>query len=276
MFRRHRGSPPENGRWPRSFFYRPDQESLRRGFFLLPNLLTSASLFCGFWSITETLRGDYVTAAWLLIAAGVFDGLDGRVARMTNTTSAFGVQYDSLSDMVSFGVAPAVLAFTWALRFAFEPKIGWTLATMYVICGAFRLARFNVHFDPAEKTYMTGLAIPAASGGASLSVLFFSHVGWVTPEGTFAYPSLMLVVMALVAFLMVSRIKYYSFKSVDVFRRRPLRVILLVILFASIVRVWPHQTLYFMFVAYVLSGPVRHAVRWYLHGPDEDTEALID
>lgn len=275
-FRRNRGrNNSENGD-PKHRFFSRDAEGPKRGFFLFPNLLTSGGLFCGFWSMTEALAGDYVTAAWLIMLAGVFDGLDGKVARLTRTTSAFGVQYDSLADLVSFGVAPALLIYTWALHLVWVPKIGWTIATMMVVCGALRLARYNVEFDPDEKTYMKGLAIPASAGGVTLTVLFFSKMGWVTAEGTSAYPNLILVLVTVLCFLMVSNFKYYSFKGIDLFRRRPFSVLLSIILFILIIRVWPVRTLYLMFFIYMLSGPALYLINWYFKTPGESGEPIID
>lgn len=265
-----------SGRKPNHDTSGGDSDGPKRGFYLLPNLLTSASLFCGFWAITESFMGDYVTSAWLLLVAMIFDGLDGKVARLTGTSSAFGIQYDSMADLVSFGVAPGFIAYTWALRSAWNPKIGWTMATMFVICGALRLARFNIQFDPGEKTYMKGLAIPAAAAGIAVTILFFSKMGWVTPEGTAAAPNVVLVMVILLSFLMISRIKYYSFKDVDVFRKRPLSILLLVLLVILIIRVEPQYSLFFLFLIYMFSGPARFLFNWYFRRPGESGETLID
>jgi CDP-diacylglycerol---serine O-phosphatidyltransferase len=265
------GAPPKHAP-----LFRRDDGGPIRGFFLLPNLITSASLFCGFWSITETLVGHYSMAAWLILAATVFDGLDGKVARLTGTTSAFGVQYDSLADLVSFGVAPGFLVYVWALKYAFNPKLGWTVATMFVICGALRLARFNVQFDPEEKTYMKGLAIPVGASGVALAALFAHEMDWITPDRTAAAPNVTLIWVVVLAFLMISRIKYYSFKNIDVLRRRKFSFLIVAILFVLIVRVEPVKTLFLLFLAYMASGPAMFLLRLYRRPPGAEGEVLLD
>jgi CDP-diacylglycerol---serine O-phosphatidyltransferase len=261
---------------PKHPLFRREDGGPIRGFFLLPNLITSASLVFGFWSITETLVGHYEMAAWFILAATVFDGLDGKVARLTGTTSGFGIQYDSLADLVSFGVAPGFLVYVWALKYAFNPKLGWTVAAMYVICGALRLARFNVQFDPEEKTYMKGLAIPAAASGVALATLFAHEMDWVTLDKTAAAPTVTLVWVVALAFLMVSRIKYYSFKNVDVLRKRKFSFLVLAILFVLIVRIEPVKTLFLLYLAYMLSGPAMFLLRLYRQPPGAESEAVLD
>ena len=150
-------------------------ENLRRGVYLLPNLLTTGGLFAGFYSIVATMNGNYLVAGWFVLIAAVFDGLDGKVARMTNTTSKFGVEYDSLADLVAFGVAPGLMMYAWALK-PFG-KLGWLAAFLYVVCGALRLARFNVQITTVESKRFVGLPIPAAAGMAASLVIFFHHMG---------------------------------------------------------------------------------------------------
>ena len=279
-FRRRRAAPRAEAAPgqapPKHPMFRREDGGPIRGFFLLPNLITSASLVFGFWSITETLVGHFVTAAWFILAATVFDGLDGKVARLTGTASGFGVQYDSLADLVSFGVAPGFLVYVWALKYAYNPKLGWTVAAMFVICGALRLARFNVQFDPEEKTYMKGLAIPAAASGVALASLFAHEVDWVTSEGTAAAPNVTLLWVVALSFLMVSRIKYYSFKDVDVLRKRKFSFLVLAILFALIVRVEPVWTLFLLFLGYAASGPAMFLLRLYRRPPGAEGEAVLD
>ena len=135
---------------------------MRKGIYIIPNLITTTALFLGFSSIILSFQGDFKTAAWAILLAGIFDMLDGKVARLTNTTSKFGIEYDSLSDLISFGVAPGLLAFTWA----FQPfgKSGWVAAFLYVVCAALRLARFNVQSETVEKQKFKGLPSPGAAG----------------------------------------------------------------------------------------------------------------
>ena len=138
------------------------RESLKRGVYLLPNLVTTGGLFAGFYGIVATMKGDYQLAAWFILISAVFDALDGKVARLTGTTSRFGVEYDSLVDLVSFGVAPGLLMYSWAL----QPfgKFGWLAAFLYVVCGALRLARFNIQVNTVESRRFVGLPVPAAAG----------------------------------------------------------------------------------------------------------------
>jgi CDP-diacylglycerol--serine O-phosphatidyltransferase len=269
------GGPPPDETEARRPLFRREDGGPARGVYLLPNLITTTSLVLGFWSITETFVGDYVTAAWLLLLSAVCDGLDGKVARLTGTASAFGVQYDSLADLVAFGVAPGFLVYVWALKYAFNAKLGWTIAAMYVICGALRLARYNVQFDPDEKTYMKGLAIPMGAAGVALAVLFAHEMEWVTAARTAAAPTITLLWVIGLAFLMISRIKYYSFKNVDVLKRRKFSFFVGAILFVLIVRVYPVHTLFAIYLAYMASGPVLFLLRRFRE-PGAEAEALID
>ena len=182
----------------------------RKGIFILPNVFTSASLFGGFYAIVAAIQGRYEAAAIAIIISAVFDGLDGRIARFTKTASHFGTEYDSLSDLVSFGVAPATLAFLWAL----EPfgRLGWLAAFMFVICGALRLARFNVEKSSAQTSYFKGLPIPAAACFIASLILFSS-----TLKGFAEKRDIIIIVMIYVlSFLMVSSLKYFSFKEFNV------------------------------------------------------------
>ena len=147
-------------------------ENLRKGVYILPNLFTTGTLFAGYYSIVSAMNGQYEKAAWFILIATVFDGLDGQVARMTNTTSRFGVEYDSLADLVAFGVAPGLLMYSWALT-TFG-KLGWLAAFLYVVCGALRLARFNVQVETVESKRFVGLPIPSAAWMvASCGLLFY-------------------------------------------------------------------------------------------------------
>ena len=153
---------------------------MKRGVYILPNLFTTGNLFCGFWSIISVFQEKYFYAAVAILLASVFDALDGKVARLSGATTKFGVQYDSLADLVSFGIAPALLAFSWALR----PygRFGWLAAFLFVVCGALRLARFNVQTASGEVKYFKGLPIPAAASMIALTILLYLHLietGWV-------------------------------------------------------------------------------------------------
>ncbi len=185
-----------------------------RHIYLLPNLLTTANMFAGFYAILAAANGHFEAACVAVLVAAVFDGLDGRVARMTGTTSAFGVQYDSLSDLLSFGVAPALVMYHWGLaQLALDgdswSKVGWAAAFLYVACAALRLARFNVSAGSTDKRWFIGLASPASAATMIGVVWFFSALGYTGDEMRW----LALVVSVACALLMVSRVRFFSFNG---------------------------------------------------------------
>src|ERR1700743_2127063 len=147
-----------------------------RKIYIVPNFVTTANMFCGFYSVIASIKSEFSTAAWAIIAASVFDMLDGRIARLAKATSQFGVEYDSLSDLISFGMAPAVLFYVWALQ-PFE-RIGWLAAVLYLICGALRLARFNVTTAKLSGKYFQGLPIPMAAGMIATFIIFNQTLNW--------------------------------------------------------------------------------------------------
>ena len=233
---------------------RPEMQRrpLHRGVYLLPNLLTTGGLFAGFYSIIASMRGDFSSAAIAVFIANVFDVLDGRIARLTRTTSRFGIEYDSLSDLVAFGVAPGVLVYRWAL----EPfhTWGWLAASLYVTCGALRLARFNVQYDVGEKRHFTGLPIPAAAEVIASSVLVSYRFGGDGPTNAHA---LLLLVTYGVAGLMVSGVKFFSFKEGDIHKRHPFSLLIAGIVVLKLVIAEPQIMLFAGFWCYAASGPVR-------------------
>jgi CDP-diacylglycerol--serine O-phosphatidyltransferase len=220
---------------------------------VVPSVLTTANLFCGFYGIIAALREEFYQAAIAILVAVVFDGLDGKVARLTKTTSNFGVEYDSLADLLSFGVAPSLILYLWAL----EPvgRFGWIAAFIFVICGALRLARFNVQAGQSSTFHFTGLPIPAAAGMvASLILLGKDFIAFTEPQ-----PMVILSVACGLALLMVSNIKYRSFKNLRFKGRHPNRWLLLVIpLLALILK--PELLIFVVFVVYIVSGPVEQVV----------------
>ena len=228
-----------------------------KGVFLLPNMLTTAALFAGFYSIISGINGEYVPAVVAVIVAGVLDGLDGRVARLTNTQSEFGVQYDSLSDLISFGLAPALLAFNWSLSSLREisplaGKLGWLAAFIFVACAALRLARFNTQAETSDKRYFQGLASPAAAGTMVSIVWFFNDQG-ISGE---TVRWLMLLVTVALGLLMFSRVRYFSGKSWPIGDRIPIGFLFLLVLMLVLLAIDPPTVLMVTGVAYVASGLV--------------------
>ncbi|PLX85099.1 MAG: CDP-diacylglycerol--serine O-phosphatidyltransferase [Desulfuromonas sp.] len=226
------------------------RESLRKGVYILPNLFTTGSLFAGFYCIVASMNGQYNIAAWFILISSIFDGLDGKVARMTGTTSRFGVEYDSLADMVAFGVAPGILMYTWALK-PFG-KLGWLAAFVYVVCGALRLARFNVQVTTVESKRFLGLPIPAAASIVATCVLLFYHLGG---SGTIKKASVLILIYVL-AFLMVSNFRYYSFKDPELVKRQPFGILVMAVIFIIVIVAQPEIVLFLLFLAYMVSGPL--------------------
>jgi len=239
----------------------------RRGIYLLPNLVTTAALFAGFYAVVSGMQGRFEAAAIAIFAAMVLDGLDGRVARLTNTQSKFGEEYDSLSDMVSFGVAPALVMFSWSLSDL--GKFGWACAFIFVACAALRLARFNTEIESANKNYFSGLASPSAAAVVAGTVWVCHDVGWVGS----AVPTELAVfagcLTALVGFLMVMNIPYSSFKGLDLRGRVPFVVMFLVILLFGLVMLDPARILLAAALIYALSGPaIAIYKKWFAADPD--------
>jgi CDP-diacylglycerol---serine O-phosphatidyltransferase len=225
---------------------------LRRGVYILPNLITTASLFAGVYSILASFRSDFMMAAVSIMIANVLDALDGRIARVTNTTSEFGIEYDSLADLVAFGVAPGVLVYRWGL----EPwgTWGWLAASLYVTCGALRLARFNVQYDNAEKRHFIGLPIPGAAEVIASTVLLHQYLGG---QALTARSVITLVVVYALAGLMVSNVRYWSFKEIHFHRRQPFWVLMAIIVLLNLFIAEPQIFLFAAFSLFALSGPAR-------------------
>ena len=219
-----------------------------RGFYLLPNLFTTAGLFGGFYAIVQAMNGRYEHAAVAIFIAMIMDGLDGRVARLTHTQSAFGAEYDSLSDMVAFGIAPALVVYVWSLKGL--GKLGWIAAFIYAACAALRLARFNTQLQVADKRYFQGLPSPAAAG-------FLAGFVWVMQDYQIKGVDIKWVACALTLFAalsMVSNVRYYSFKDINFRKSVPFVVLLLLVLSFVLISIDPAQVLFGIFIAYALSG----------------------
>jgi CDP-diacylglycerol---serine O-phosphatidyltransferase len=249
MIRRRHGKTARRRRWEGL------REKRSRSIFLLPSLLTTGNLFCGFLAMLLTVQGRYTDAGIAVLVAMVMDLLDGRVARLMKATSQFGVEYDSLADVVSFGVAPAFLMYSFALAQLGRPA--WFAAFLFVICGALRLARFNVFTGVADRRYFTGLSIPAAAGVICSSVIFVNSLGL---EPSRLVLAAMAIGTYLVALLMVSTFKYWSFKEIGWAQRHPAQTLLVVVLGVMIVATHPEFFVFVIFIGYAVSGPVRRLI----------------
>ena len=232
------------------------QIPVRRGVYVLPNLFTTGNLFCGFWAIISVFQDQFSLAAMAILLAGVFDVLDGKVARISGGSSKFGVQYDSLADLVSFGAAPAVLAFSWALR----PygRFGWLAAFLFVVCGALRLARYNVQTSAGEAKHFKGLPIPAAAAMISLTILVYLRL----IETPWVKDIVILVMIYVLAFLMVSTVRYHSFKELGLAKRKPFSTFMFVVLSIIVIVMEPVIVLFAFVLLYVVSGPAATLWGW--------------
>jgi CDP-diacylglycerol--serine O-phosphatidyltransferase len=232
----------------------------RKGAYLLPNLLTSAALFSGFYAIISAINGNYQGSAMAIFIAAIFDGLDGRIARLTKTTSRFGVEYDSLSDLVAFGVAPAILGFMWGIHG--YGRLGWLAAFLYVATTALRLARFNTLSSSgvSSKRYFVGLPCPSAACVMASLVLLCQYFGM---TGAVQHVGILAMVYVL-SFLMVSNVRYYSFKEMRWFQRHPFSGITAVIMAMTVIAIEPRVTLFVVMSIYALSGPVAAPFRVFL------------
>jgi CDP-diacylglycerol--serine O-phosphatidyltransferase len=229
----------------------------RKGIYLLPNLFTTAAMFAGFFGIVAAMHGRFESAAVAVFVAMVMDGLDGRVARLTHSESAFGAEYDSLSDMVSFGLAPSLIVYEWALVHMGSistawGRLGWLAAFVYAAGAALRLARFNVRHDTDDRRYFRGLPSPSAAAVMVGMVWAADHHGLEGSDLMFA--SFVVTVMA--SGLMVSNVAYYSFKDLNVHKRIPFVAVLLIVLIFVFTTIDPPTILFGGFMVYTLSGPL--------------------
>ncbi|MCP4126825.1 MAG: CDP-diacylglycerol--serine O-phosphatidyltransferase [Gammaproteobacteria bacterium] len=222
----------------------------RRGIYLLPNLFTTAALFGGFYAVLAAVNGKFELAAIAIFVAMVMDGLDGRVARMTNTQTAFGAEYDSLSDMVAFGLAPALVMYVWALKGL--GKFGWLAAFIYTAAAALRLARFNTQVGIADKRYFQGLPSPAAA--AIIAACVWGAVEYGVEKDGIAW--LAGIMTATVGLLMVSNFRYHSFKELDIRGKVPFFVLVVIMLVFAIILWEPPLILFLVSISYAVSGPV--------------------
>ena len=221
----------------------------RKGIHILPSLFTTGNVFCGFYAFVAVLNEQFYFAAWAIVAGMIFDGLDGRIARLTKTTSAFGEQYDSLADIITFGMAPAFLAYSWVLK-PFG-RLGWMAAFLFLLCAALRLARFNVTKPEILSEHFVGLPSPASAVVIASIVIAFEDL-----FATRMNPFIMVMVVYALAFLMVSNIKYPAFKRFDFKKRVVFSRFLFVILFIYVLATIPRVALFILGVTYAIIGPI--------------------
>jgi len=231
--------------------------SLRPGIYLLPNLFTTGALFAGFYAIISAMNGEFIASAIALVVAGVLDGLDGRVARLTHTQSDFGVQYDSLADLISFGLAPALVMYLWSLSSMAElspimGKVGWSASFLFAACAALRLARFNTQAGVQDKNYFQGLASPAAAA-VMITLVWTLETEQVSGDSVWLISMLVTIATAL---LMVSNVRYYSFKSWPKTDRVPFLWIFVLVLLFVLLAIDPPKLLMAVAYGYAVSGPV--------------------
>ena len=220
----------------------------RRGIYILPNLFTTAALFAGFFAIVQAMNLNFDQAAAAIFVAMVLDGLDGRVARLTKTQSAFGAEYDSLADVISFGAAPALVVYEWALRDM--GKLGWGAAFIYCACAALRLARFNTLLEVADKRWFQGLPSPSAAALVAGFVFVMDDYGF-DPQAVRWWA---FAITLFAGLTMVSNLKFWSFKTINLRRSYPFVAIFLIVVFFALLSYQPASVLFAMFVAYALSG----------------------
>ena len=231
-----------------------------RGIYLLPNLLTTGALFSGFYSIVAAMNQHFASAAIAIFIAIILDGMDGRIARLTNSQSAFGMQYDSLSDMISFGLAPSLVVYQWAL-FGMG-KLGWLAAFVYTACASLRLARFNTQATSIDKRYFQGLPSPGAAAVLGGLVWFGSGYGLVDGTTITIICSLLTVVVGL---LMVSNIRYHSFKEFDFKNRIPFMAFLIIVPVFVLIAIEPASILFLLAIIYAISGPIFTLILLHRH-----------
>lgn len=230
---------------------------MRKGIYILPNTLTLCGMLMGFYSILASLKGLYVDASWAIIIAMIFDGLDGWVARLTHSTTRFGIELDSLSDLVAFGVAPAVMLFKWSL--ASYGRIGWSAAFLFMACGALRLARYNVQMGSAESKSFTGMPIPGAATIVATMVIFYHEI-WVTVPAKNIYILLLTFILAV---LMVSTLRFHGAKEINFSKRKPFWILVAIVVFFAIIVMHPPIALFIFAMIYLIGGIIENIFLFY-------------
>jgi CDP-diacylglycerol--serine O-phosphatidyltransferase len=230
---------------------------MRKGIYVLPNTLTLCGMFMGFFSVLASIQGNYIHASWAIIVATVFDGLDGWVARLTHSTTRFGIELDSLSDLVAFGVAPAVMLYKWAL-WPFG-RIGWAAAFLFMACGALRLARYNVQMGSTESKSFTGMPIPGAAMIVATLVIFYHQISEVVPGRNY----LILLLTVFLAVFMVSTLRFHGAKEIDFSKRKPFWILVIIVVVFTMVIVHPPIALFIFAMIYLIGGIIENIILFY-------------
>jgi CDP-diacylglycerol--serine O-phosphatidyltransferase len=230
---------------------------MKKGIYILPNSLTLCGMFFGFFSIVSSIKGNYVSAAWAIMISDVFDGLDGWVARLTHSNTKFGIELDSLSDLVAFGVAPSVLVYNWAI----EPfgRIGFAAAFLFAACGALRLARYNIQMGSTESKAFTGMPIPGAATVIATLVVFYHNVWEASPQKNI----FVLLLTICLAFLMVSTLKFHGLKEIDFGKRKPFWILVVIVFVFVLVVVHPAAALFVFAMVYLAGGILENIYLFY-------------
>ncbi|MDO8527138.1 MAG: CDP-diacylglycerol--serine O-phosphatidyltransferase [Deltaproteobacteria bacterium] len=236
------------------------KEGIKKGVYLLPNLCTTASLFCGFFAVIKSFHGEFVLAAWAILLAGLFDMFDGRLARLTRGASQFGIEYDSLVDLASFGLAPGILLYSWALH-DFS-RVGWMASFLFFACGALRLARYNVQAESVEYKFFQGLPIPMAAYVVATTVIFYDQQFAIPPRHNYW----ILGMTFALALLMVSTVRYFSSKQFDLKNRRSFFILVAAAGAIAIIAWEPQIMIWVLSILYAVSGPLDELYWWIRQG----------
>lgn len=230
---------------------------MKKGIYILPNTLTLCGMFCGFYAILAALKGNYLHAAWAIIVANIFDGLDGWVARLTHSTTRFGIELDSLSDLIAFGVAPAVMLYKWALM-PFG-RVGWAAAFLFMACGALRLARYNVQMGSTESKSFTGMPIPGAATIVATLVIFYYEI-WNKPPVKNYF---ILIFTFFLAILMVSTLRFHGAKELDFRKRKPFWILVAIVMIFMLIVIHPPVALFVFAMLYLVGGIIENIFVYY-------------
>jgi CDP-diacylglycerol--serine O-phosphatidyltransferase len=241
---------------------------MRKGIYILPNTLTLCSMFLGFYSIISAIKSNYVHAAWAIVIAMIFDGLDGWVARLTHSTTRFGIELDSLSDLIAFGIAPSLVLYRWAL-IPFG-RVGWAASFLFVACGALRLARYNVQMGSAESKSFTGMPIPGAAVIVATLIIFYHEVLEKSPDKNY----FILIFTFILAGLMVSTLKFHGAKELNFKTRKPFWILVAFVVIIAIIVIHPETAFFVFAMIYLVGGIIENVVIFYRKKKKAEKEGI--